>query len=204
MENLELKLDLKTLTEDGTFTGYLSVFNNTDSYGDVVEKGAFVKTLADQRGQFPMLWQHDTAEPIGIMQGAEDDYGLKVTGVLNLAVARANEAYALLKQGAIKGLSIGYVPVKWEMVGQARHLQEIKLYEGSVVTFPANPASNVDAVKSGELAALVEQMKSLISEFRAVVSEPSAVDTRAFASEDTAAPDEAAVRALIAEMRSGL
>jgi HK97 family phage prohead protease len=173
-----------------------------------VDKGAFTKTLSEQGATFPMLWQHDSAEPIGVMSGVQDERGLFVKGNLNMDVSRAREAYALLKQGAIRGLSIGYVAVKWAMEGATRHLQEIKLYEGSVVTFPANELATVSHVKAAaELTAATESLSAVLAEMKSLLDgrEPG-VPTRTpkAADTDSGEPDAstlAAVKQLVDDMR---
>lgn len=146
--------------EQGVFEGYLAVFGNVDSYGDVIERGAFKNTLAkaektrSQRGEkylFPILWQHSPHEPIGgFLEMREDDFGLYVKGQLDLDIELGRRAYSGMKKGYIRGLSIGYDVVKQAWDGQIRRLKEINLWEGSVVTFPANPLANVSAVKADE------------------------------------------------------
>jgi len=129
----------------------------------VVEKGAFAKSLSN-RQQVPILWQHDPANPVGITVAiSEDDYGLRVKGRLVLDSPRGREAYALLRAGAICGLSIGYDAVRhsYDTARNARRLQEIKLWELSLVTFPANPAACIDEVKSEAVS-----IKSLLDEIR--------------------------------------
>lgn len=145
-----LKVD--DLADDGTFTGYGSVFGNLDSYGEVVEPGAFRKSLArhaKEKTNPLMLWQHDPYEPIGVWEGLEEDgKGLKGTGRFVMETARGKEAHALLKAGAIRGLSIGYREVKVEPDGNNRKLLELDLLEISIVSFPANRRARVETVKS--------------------------------------------------------
>ena len=148
MEFKSFKLKKSQVHDDGTFEGYLSTFGNIDSYGDVIRQGAFKKTIAEN-GTFPTLWQHDTYEPIGrFAELREDDYGLWVKGELNQDTQRGREAYALLKQGALNGLSIGFSTLKDSWDGDVRNIQEIKLWEGSLVTFPANELARVTSVRS--------------------------------------------------------
>jgi len=135
--------------ESGTFTGYASIFDMVDSYGDAVVKGAFKRTLKNKK-EFPLLWGHDIREPIGVISGVEDERGLSITGKLNLDVQRAREIRSLMAQGAVKGLSIGYNVVK-ELVDNEsgiRHLKEINLWEISPCVFQACPEAEVDDVKS--------------------------------------------------------
>jgi hypothetical protein len=149
MEKKGFRFELKEVKEDGSFEGYASVFGVADFYGDIVMAGAFAKTLDEQK-QFPLLAFHDPSQPVGILEGEEDGIGLKIKGWLNLAVQRAKELHALLKQGAIKGLSIGFDAIKKEFDKEIRILKEIRLWEVSLVTFPANPMAQVTAVKNVE------------------------------------------------------
>ncbi len=147
------------------FSGYGAVFGNVDSYGDVIDPGAFQKSLAEakQKGIFPsMLMQHGgwgvTAQdmmPIGVWDTlAEDGTGLVSDGIL-AETPRGVEAYTLLSmkpRPAITGLSIGYIPKKFTMRSKAdeprRRLHEVDLMEISLVTFPANTLARVSSVKS--------------------------------------------------------
>lgn len=152
----ELKLD--ELADDGQFEGYASTFGNEDGHGDVVEKGAFRKTIRETKGRVPILWQHDPYEPIGeSVELEEDDRGLRTRGQLILDTQRGAEAYALIKRTkAIRGLSIGYQTIKREIEqlddGKVvRRLKELKLWEYSLVTFPANTLAAVGNVKATAL-----------------------------------------------------
>lgn len=155
-----------SITEDGTFEGYASVFGGRpDSYGDVIAPGAFGETLSKggrNRNGIAMVWYHDPKQPIGIWKSiVQDDKGLKVIGQLNLDVQRAREIHSLMKQGAIKGLSIGWDFMKdangkivegtWEYKDEQRTkrlLKQIELWEISPVTFPAKLSANITKVKS--------------------------------------------------------
>jgi HK97 family phage prohead protease len=155
------KAELKTFTltevkalddETGTFEGYLSVWDVVDHGSDSVKKGAFTKTLAEKAKAgrfFPILWYHNPYEPLGVFtEMREDAKGLYVKGKLNLEVQAAREKYALLKQGAIDSMSIGYTALKWETKNGIRYLQELKLWEGSLVTFAMNEDALVTSVKA--------------------------------------------------------
>ena len=148
MEKLGLRFEVKQLDEAGVFEGYAAVFGNEDLGGDVIEPGAFKKTLKENP-TLPILWQHDVREPIGVtLEAYEDGKGLRVRGQLNLETSRGREAYALLKQGALRGLSIGYDTIKEVWHGSVRRLKEVRLWEWSLVTFPMNPKAQVTAVKA--------------------------------------------------------
>jgi HK97 family phage prohead protease len=162
-----VEFDVKTIADDGTFTGYASVFDVVDSHKDIVQRGSFAKSLAKRpAAKVKMLRGHDQSEPIGVWKSiAEDDRGLKATGQLILDTARGKETYALMKAGALDGLSIGYRTVKdrIDRTKGARVLEEIDLWEISAVTFPSNPESTVHAVKSessNQFRALVEAINS--------------------------------------------
>lgn len=156
-KTLDFSFQLKALSDTGTFSGYGSVFNVEDSYGDVVVPGAFVDSLAAQKAKnrMPaMLWQHRSAEPLGVYtEMAEDNLGLKVEGQLALSTVRGAEAYSLLKMGALSGLSIGYVPREenYDKATGINTLKKVDLWEVSLVTFPANDAARVQGVKTIEV-----------------------------------------------------
>ena len=137
----------------GQFEGYASLFNVPDLGKDVVEPGAFAASLA-RRGPrgIKLLWQHDPSEPIGQwLTLREDGRGLFVRGRLSLGVARARETLALMRDGAVDGLSIGFRTVKARSDPRTgyRRLTEIDLWEISIVTFPLLPQARISAVKSG-------------------------------------------------------
>lgn len=147
----DFPLEVKEITEEGRFSGYASVFDVIDYYDDEIVRGAFAKSIAEKMPV--MLWQHDSAEPVGVYESIrEDDIGLWIEGRLLLDLEKGREAYILLKNQAIRGLSIGFVPILWEWENREsrriRVLKEIDLWEVSLVTFPANPKALVDDVKS--------------------------------------------------------
>jgi len=155
LETKDFKFTLDKLDEEkGTFTGYASVFGVVDSYGDIVDKGAFKKTLKERKA-FPILWSHNIMEPLGIVQLSEDETGLRIDkGELNLDVQRAREIRSLMKQLAVEGISIGYQTIKdaVDKDTKARHLKEVKLWEISPCVFPACVEATVDEIKSEALS----------------------------------------------------
>lgn len=148
--------DVKSVdAKTGHFEGYLSVFNNKDSYGDIVLPGAFAKSLSrwNEKGRLPpVLWQHRSGEPIGpFTRMAEDGNGLWVEGELLVDdIPRAREARALMQAKAVSGMSIGFMAVEEDFDAKAgvNYLKELDLWEGSIVTFPANEQAQVTAVKN--------------------------------------------------------
>ncbi len=136
----------------GAFAGYASIFHRVDRGGDRVLPGAFARSIARRGARgIRLLWQHDPASPIGVIDEiAEDGRGLFVRGRLLLDVARGQEAHALLSAAAIDGLSIGYRAVVAERDRDGvRNLREIDLWEVSLVTFPMQPAARVAALAHG-------------------------------------------------------
>lgn len=146
----------------GVFDGYASVFGGIDSYGDQVAPGAFTRTLAERKAQgrpIAMYMQHGAAlgadpRPVGVWTGIEEDgKGLKVTGKLvGLGTETGKYNAALMAEGAMRGLSIGYRAVKAEYPnkpGQPRRiLKDVNLFEISVVDQPADASARVDAFKA--------------------------------------------------------
>lgn len=160
LQTKSLSFKAENLQDDGTFSGYCNVFDIKDSYGDIVKKGAFVNSLNDwqAKGKMPpVLWQHNRSDVIGVWTKLyEDEHGLYGEGKLLIDdVAKAREAYALIKNGAIDGLSIGYRTSKWAWNEDenALELLELDLKEVSIVTFPANEDSTVSNVKAEAIKA---------------------------------------------------
>ncbi|MFV0244902.1 MAG: HK97 family phage prohead protease [Qingshengfaniella sp.] len=145
-----------TVTDGSVIEGYASLFGRVDQGGDVVAKGAYsasLKRLADAGRGVKLLWQHDPAQPIGLWDELrEDDKGLYVKGRLLSEVARGREAAALIEAGAIDGLSIGYRTLKASRDEAGRRiLNEVDLWEVSLVTFPMLPEARIGA-KSDTMA----------------------------------------------------
>lgn len=149
-------LQIKAAGEDGTIEGYGSVFDVVDSYEDSIAKGAFAKSITAHKsaGTMPaMLWQHDSSVPIGVWtEMSEDKNGLVLKGKLAMDTVKGKEAHALLKMGALNGLSIGFMSKQWayDQETDVRTLTEIDLWECSIVTFPANTKARVTGVKSSD------------------------------------------------------
>src|SRR3954470_6861479 len=140
-----------SLSPDGAIEGYASLFGEVDQARDMVMPGAFTQTLK-QRGlrKIPMLFQHDPAEPVGVwLEIAEDFRGLRAHGRLIPDVMRARELLALIRAGAIDGLSIGYRTVRGQIDPRTRvrRLYQVDLWEISIVTFPLLNGARVAAVK---------------------------------------------------------
>lgn len=148
---LSFELDVKAISEQGEFTGYGAVFSNQDMGRDVIMPGAFTKSLQQRpAGKVKMLFQHDPSEPIGIwLDLAEDQKGLRAKGKLILETTKGRETHALMKAGALDGLSIGFRTIKdhFDRAKGVRYLDEVDVPEISIVTFPLNPRATVSTVK---------------------------------------------------------
>ena len=145
-----LPLDLKSVAADGDFEGYASLFDRPDLGNDIVLPGAFRDSLR-QRGAagIRMLFQHDPGQPIGVWEILrEDAKGLFVRGRLLPDVARAREVLALMRAGAIDGLSIGFkaVRARRDRARGLRLIEKVDLWEISIVTFPMLPDARIAAV----------------------------------------------------------
>lgn len=151
-ERKHVDLVLDEVEADGTFSGYASVFGAVDLGKDVVEPGAFGRSLQKRKvGGIRMLYQHDPAQPIGVWtEIREDRRGLFVRGRLTPGVRRAQEVLALLRGGALDGLSIGFraARTRRDPASGIRRIVEADLWEISVVTFPMQPAARVETVKA--------------------------------------------------------
>jgi HK97 family phage prohead protease len=161
-------LELSGLKGDGSFAGYASVFGEVDLGKDRIERGAFLNSLVGRGPQgVRMLYQHDPNEPIGAWKTIrEDTRGLYVEGVLSPGVARSREVLALMKSGALDGLSIGFrtVRARTDPKTGVRRILEADLWEISVVTFPMLPSARVSDVKNARFfrdreTELVRQMR---------------------------------------------
>lgn len=140
-----------------TVEGYGAVFGNTDAYGDIIHKGAFAKTIAERGGKIKFLYQHEPSMVLGrVLELREDEKGLFVKAIVSdTQVGR--DVLALLQDGALDGMSIGYDAIKGGVEftesqdgSVTRNLKEIRLWEISLVTFPANELATVTALKARE------------------------------------------------------
>lgn len=155
--------------------GYASFFGEVDRGGDIVVKGAYagsLAALAARGGQVKMLWQHDPAQPIGVWDEVrEDARGLYVKGRILAEVAKGREAAALIGAGAIDGLSIGYRTVKAAKDDKGRRLlNELELWEVSLVTFPMLPSARVAAKGESPDAAAWRELAEVFHDARRMLA----------------------------------
>lgn len=176
---------------DGEFIAYASVFGNRDSYGEVVEKGAFADSLAEwSKGDnpIPLLWGHNFADPdynLGYLKEAvEDDRGLKVHAVLDMESPKSAQVYRLLKSGRVAQMSFAFDVEKESFVEPVSEdngdgtktvtpgywsLEKLKLHEVSVVPLGANQETEVLAVKSAAESLRAKAGKALSAKNEAAI-----------------------------------
>jgi HK97 family phage prohead protease len=144
-------------SDNGTIAGHAAVWNARDSFGDYVQPGAFASTLRAHRDANTrplMLMGHNPSAIVGVWHTiAEDGTGLHVTGNLVTDSTAGRDAYALLKAGAMNGLSIGFSTVRSDSrKGGGRNVREVKLHEISIVGRPAQPMARIASVRSYDQA----------------------------------------------------
>jgi Escherichia/Staphylococcus phage prohead protease len=198
----------------GTFEGYGAVFGNVDSYGDVIQKGAFKETLKDwnkSKKLPPMLVQHGgwmmtdmDALPVGMWEAmSEDDTGLHVKGrLINLDTERGKTIHGAMKEGALDGMSIGYRAKEFALGTKPdeprRTLKKIDLMEVSVVTFPANGKARVSAVKSASDIKTIREFEEWLRDAGCFSNaQAKAIASRGFKASDPRDEDDADIAAQI-------
>lgn len=139
--------------EAGVFTGHAAIFEERNSFNEIVKPGAFLRTLTEHQTRNvrpPMLWSHRADEVIGVWTDIrEDNTGLAVTGKLVTETAKGREAHALLKAGALNGLSIGFRARGAERGANGlRILTDIELVEISLVALPSAGNARIKQVRS--------------------------------------------------------
>lgn len=152
-----VKFELESADDSGEFSGYAAVFGNIDDGGDVIESGAFSKTIREDFSRIKILSQHNDCDlPIGKpLELREDEKGLYIRGKIS-DTQRGRDIRTLLKDGVLNELSIGYDATTWSVDDNGiRHLKEIKLWEVSIVTWAMNDQATIDEVKS-----LAESLKT--------------------------------------------
>jgi HK97 family phage prohead protease len=131
----------------GIIKGYGSYFGNKDSDNDVIMKGAYKKTIAENGERVKYLYQHDMNQPIGKMTELyEDEKGLVF--VAEIAKTQlGKDVVELMKSGVITENSVGIMPIQKNNKGDYREITEVKLYEISAVTLAANDQAKILDVK---------------------------------------------------------
>lgn len=143
-EKKSLTMTVKELEAEGTFAGVASVYSVPDLAGDVIQPGAFAESIA-RKSRLPLLWLHE--EPIGTIEVAETAEGLEAIGQIVLETSLGKDAYALLRHGAVDGLSVGFLIDSWRWDGDVRVIEKATLLEVSLTPVPAQPAARITEVK---------------------------------------------------------
>ena len=162
-----LDFDVRFAVEDdaGTFSGYAAVFGEVNAHREIVKPGAFARTLADHQARGtrpPMLWSHNPNEIIGVWTRIEEDErGLAVAGKIVTETARGREVLALMKAGALTGLSIGFRPRQQEREPNGiRALIDIDLVEISPVALPSAGSARIKQVRhASDVASFVNSCR---------------------------------------------
>ena len=131
----------------GIVKGYGSIFGNVDSDGDVINRGAYKKTIIESGKRVKYLYQHDMDKPIGKMVHLEEDEKGLVFEASIPKTRLGMDVIELIKAGVLTENSVGILPIQKEMVGDHRHINEVRLFEISAVTLAANDQAMIMDVK---------------------------------------------------------
>jgi uncharacterized protein len=166
MDRIAFAFELKSANDAGVFEGYASTFGNKDQGGDIVERGAFARTLKEKGyDSIVMLKNHNRDDVIGVWEEMrEDERGLYVRGRILVETTSGRDTYIQMKNKALKGMSIGGYTTNGSPDGRkrARIIKEFDLHEISVVTFPMNVMAQIGAVKSLD----VDVIRAMEADFR--------------------------------------
>lgn len=169
--SLDFDFEISAVSDNGRIKGIASTFGGApDSGGDIVEQGAFLKTISQggrNRNGIGFLWAHHSDEPLGIWNHLEEaSKGLLVDGQFAMDTQMGKEKHSLAQMGAVKGLSIGFTVIKEEFDRKKhiRILKEVSLWEVSLVTFPMNTRARVTSVKDIENAQTPKELEHVLRE----------------------------------------
>ena len=162
LKHKSLQFELSGVDEEqGIFEGYASVFGVLDSDGDIVDRGAFAKTIAEGMANDRLL-------PVGkTLELREDDIGLYIKGYIS-PTSMGKDVRILVRDRVLKELSIGYMVKRYTVRADARHLEEIELLEISVVTWAANSSAKISGYKGG--VATGNSISELLAEGRELIA----------------------------------
>lgn len=147
--------ELRAVEEDGTFEGYLTVWDTVDDYNSTFQRGSFANTIQKRGSRVKILYDH--THLIGSsLELREDDHGVYGKGKLNLEVDKAKEAYSFMKDGTLDGLSFQFRSIKEGFSNGVRILKEVDLFEFGPVTFPANDDAVITGLRSQNFEEFLE------------------------------------------------
>ena len=212
--------------DDGAgISGYASHFLSVDSYGTAVKKGAFRKTIRERGERIPVLWQHNPDYPIGKPTALKEDRtGWLFNAAIGEGTTHGRDVMALLRDGVPLGMSFGFQTIKDRAAeddddldfthapdyfkgkngrAEVRVIEEVRLWEISTVTFPANEHATISDVRAiaeaDAISTLIERIRSgeVTDDQAALVAELVAAfedRPKPEPSTDTPLPDESARR----------
>lgn len=159
-------LELRTLDDtEGEFEGYIAVWDSVDSYNSKFQRGSFKKTIQERGSKIKVFYDHEHL--VGSSQEIrEDDHGVYVRGKLNLAVEKAQECYAFLKDGTLDGLSFGFRTIQEGFEAGIRVIKEVQLFEYGPVIFPANSAAEITGVRSTDFTNTLDENLVRVAPYR--------------------------------------
>lgn len=167
MNRINVPLEIKSAAIDGTFTGYAAVFHNVDLGQDVIMPGAFKSAKTTSDGKLRIAIGHRLDQLAGKASFTQDDHGLRVEGKLSLGVSYVRDAYELMKEKVLDGLSVGFNILSngatYEQRGDqyVRIITAAELWEFSIVPFGMNPEALVDSVKAASIRDFEGQLRTL-------------------------------------------
>lgn len=164
-KNYMKKISYKSAGSYFKIFGYASVFDEEDNYGDIIEKGAFEESISNPT-KIKLLWQHESKSPIGkIDRLYEDSKGLVIEASINCDLNQGKEASLLVKDGVIDGLSIGFTIEKSSFSESGKRIiTDLKLWEISIVTFPANNMAKIAHISKGDLSLSLEKIEKSLNQ----------------------------------------
>jgi HK97 family phage prohead protease len=209
MEYSGFPLDIKSLTDAGQIEGLAAGYGNVDSQGDIIAPGAFAASIAMAKAndRWPvMLLHHDPKRPVGRWDGfAETPSGLVAKGTLAIEASDGREALALLKAGALTGLSVGYANAKRAYGGDGvKTITEASLLEVSLVAMPSNPKTRVSSIKSIIGARDIEDLLREAGVSGRKAKAAASVAWRAIHETDESATADAALAAILSKATADL
>lgn len=143
------KVLLEAKSNDRIICGYWSVFGNIDKQGDIMQKGCFSKTLQENPRGFKYCFNHNLYDGVigKSILAREDDKGLYVEAKVS-ETPLGDYVLALTKDGVLDKHSIGFIVIKSSDEGKHRVIQEVRLFEGSILSVEAaNDKTTVEAIK---------------------------------------------------------
>lgn len=202
MKHRSFATEFKAIGDSGSFEGYAAVFGNIDQGGDVIERGAFKEFAKRRNGKIVVLNQHRPSDPIGVAEVEQDDKGLKFSGQLILETPSARGAHALMKGGALDGMSVGYDILAGGaevLKSGVRQLKALKLWEISPVTFGMNELAGIDSVKAAERLKTIREFEDFLRDEGGFSAQRAkAIASAGWGAVDTArdGPDQALAKTL--------